>query len=83
VKDTRAALVEHFAEGKLVHPAALLAPSTDDVRSWVGRYISVDSGLDDAHGDPDTLEDQLSGGDFVDHSSVEEEADEGFREAAE
>ena len=83
VKDTRAALVEHFAEGKLVHPAALLAPSTEDVRSWVGRYIGVDSGSEDAHDDPDALEDQLSGADLVDHSAAEEEADEGFREAAE
>ena len=83
VKDTRVALVEHFAEGKLVHPAALLAPSTDDVRWWVGRYTSVDSGMEDAEDVPDTLEDQLSGGDLVGHSAAEEEADEGFREAAE
>ena len=80
VKDTRVALVEHFAEGKLVHPAA---PSIEDVRSWVGRYTSVDSGLEDAAHDLDTLEDQLVGGDLVDHSAAEEEADEGFREAAE
>ncbi|MCF1465230.1 plasmid partitioning protein, partial [Agrobacterium vitis] len=83
VKDTRAALVEHFAEDKLVHPAALLAPSTDDVRLWVGRYTSVDSGLEDAAHDPDTLEDQLVGGELVDNSAAEEEADKGFREAAE
>jgi len=83
VKDTRAALVEHFAEDKLVHPAALLAPSTDDVRSWVGRYIGVDSGSEDVRDDPGTLEDQLSDGDLVDHSATEEEAGEGFREAAE
>ncbi len=83
VKATRAALVEHFAEGKLVHPAALLAPSAEEVRSWVGRYTSVDSGLEDAGDVPDTIEDQLSGGDIVDHSAAEEEADEGFREAAE
>ncbi|EHJ95534.1 ParB/RepB/Spo0J family partition protein [Agrobacterium tumefaciens] len=83
VKDTRAALVEHFAEGKLVHPAALLAPSTEDVRSWVGRYIGVDIGSEDGPHDPDTLEDQHIGGELVDHSVAEEEADEGFREAAE
>jgi ParB family chromosome partitioning protein len=83
VKDTRAALVEHFAEGKLVHPAALLAPSIEDARSWVGRFISIDSGLENAHDDPATLEDQPPGGDFVEHSSAEEADDEGFREAAE
>jgi ParB family chromosome partitioning protein len=81
VKDTRAALVEHFAEGTLVHPAALIAPSTEDVRSWAGRHTSV-GGLEDAQDDPDTLEDQLVGGDLVDHAA-EEEAGEGFREAAE
>ncbi|MCM2476831.1 plasmid partitioning protein, partial [Rhizobium sp. CG5] len=83
VKDTRTALVEHFADGRLVYPDALLAPSAEEVRSWVGRYASVDSGLEDADDVPDTLEDQLSGGDIVDHSAAEEEADEGFREAAE
>jgi hypothetical protein len=35
VKDTRVALFEHFAEGKLVHPAALLAPLTEEMRSWL------------------------------------------------
>ena len=83
VKDTRAALVEHFSEGTLVHPAALLAPSTDDVRSWVGRYAIVESGLEDADDVPDTLEHQISSGEIVDHSAAEEEADESFREAAE
>ncbi len=83
VKDTRVALVEHFAEGKLVYPAALLAPSTEDVRSWVGRFASVDSGLEDAAHDSDTLEDQLIGGDLTDHSAPEGETDEGLREAAE
>lgn len=38
VKDTRAALVEHFAEAKLVHPAALLAPPVEDVRAWTARH---------------------------------------------
>lgn len=83
VKDTRAALIEHFAEAKLVHRAALLAPSTDDVRSWLGRYTSVDSGSEDAHCDPDALEEQHSRGDVGDDSSSGEETDEGFRAAAE
>jgi hypothetical protein len=44
LKHTRAALVEHFAEGKLVHPAALLAPSAEDVRSWAGSYTITITG---------------------------------------
>jgi ParB family chromosome partitioning protein len=83
VKDTRAALVEHFAEGKLVYPAALLAPSTDDVRSWVGRYTSVEGGSEDADDAPNSFDDQLPGGEIVDHPDIEEEADGAFREAAE
>lgn len=83
MKDTRTALVEHFADGRLVHPDALLAPSAEEVRSWVGRYTSVDSGLGDADDVPDMLEDQVPGGDLVDGSAPEEETDEGFREAAE
>jgi ParB family chromosome partitioning protein len=82
VKDTRAALVEHFAEGKLVHPAAMLAPLTEGVRSWVGRFASADSGAEDTSNDPDMLEDQLSGGDLLEHSFAKEADEEGFQEAA-
>ena len=42
VKDTRAALVKHFSEGRFVHPAALFAPSPDKVVAWVERYSSSD-----------------------------------------
>lgn len=76
-------MIEHFAEGSLVHPAALLAPSEEDVRSWVGRYSSLDSGSKDDRNDADALDDLNSEGDVVNGSSPEEEADEGFREAAE
>jgi len=34
VKDTRAALVEHFAQERFVHPAALFAPGTTEVTAW-------------------------------------------------
>jgi hypothetical protein len=44
VKDTRAALVEHFAEGKLVHPAALLRAIHGRRAVVGGRHTpSVDS----------------------------------------
>ncbi|WP_292256321.1 plasmid partitioning protein, partial [Mesorhizobium sp.] len=35
VKDTRAALVEHFREGRFVHPAALFAPDRAKLSSWL------------------------------------------------
>ena len=35
VKDTRAALVEHFKEGRFVHPAALFAPDKTALLSWI------------------------------------------------
>ena len=82
VKDTRAALVEHFAEGKLVHPAAHVAPSTEAVRAWVGRYSTFDSELEGDQNGAVSLEDQQAG-DAMNHSVEEEKADEGFREAAE
>lgn len=40
VKDTRAALVEHFAEEIFVHPAALMAPSAEEAGAWAARYAA-------------------------------------------
>ena len=37
VKDTRAALVEHFREGRFVHPAALFAPDKAALLSWLTK----------------------------------------------
>ncbi|KIU54421.1 plasmid partitioning protein, partial [Bradyrhizobium elkanii] len=35
VKDTRTALVEHFKEGRFVHPAALFTPDKTALLSWI------------------------------------------------
>ena len=37
VKDTRAALVEHFKDGCFVHPAALFAPDEAALASWLAK----------------------------------------------
>ncbi|WP_136620303.1 MULTISPECIES: ParB N-terminal domain-containing protein [Mesorhizobium] len=37
VKDTRAALVEHFKEGRFVHPSALFAPTPEKLTSWLKK----------------------------------------------
>ncbi|WP_064713510.1 ParB/RepB/Spo0J family partition protein [Rhizobium bangladeshense] len=83
VKDTRAALVEHFAEGKLVHPTALVTPSPDDVRSWVTRYAGLDKVLEEGQSGLVTFGSPHSDCDAVDNYSADDEAAEGFREAAE
>ncbi|WP_421405374.1 ParB/RepB/Spo0J family partition protein [Agrobacterium fabrum] len=78
VKDTRAAVVEHFADGRLVLPAAAIAPDTADVVAWVNRFATLDpdlSGDDEAapsgeEGTPETEE----------HADV---IDADFKEAAE
>ncbi len=38
VKDTRAELEKHFADGQYVHPSALFAPPLENVTAWVGRF---------------------------------------------
>uniref|UniRef100_A0A9E7ZZ86 ParB N-terminal domain-containing protein n=1 Tax=Bosea sp. NBC_00436 TaxID=2969620 RepID=A0A9E7ZZ86_9HYPH len=35
VRETRAALVEHFATGRFVHPAALFAPDGAEIAKWL------------------------------------------------
>ncbi|RUW17170.1 plasmid partitioning protein, partial [Mesorhizobium sp. M1A.F.Ca.IN.020.06.1.1] len=45
VKDTRAALVEHFREERFVHPAALFAPDNATLSSWLTGNTA--SGEDD------------------------------------
>ena len=43
VKDTRAALVEHFKEGRYVHAAALFAPDGEKLSAWLSRADEIDS----------------------------------------
>lgn len=38
VKDTRAALVQHYAENRFVHPAALFAPAPEKVAAWADKH---------------------------------------------
>ena len=45
VKDTRAALVEHFKEGHFVHPSALFAPDPAKLSGWLSS--SAASAVDD------------------------------------
>ena len=70
VKDTRAALVEHFKEGRFVHPAALFAPDRTALLSWIASNAVAE---DDESDEP--IEDSEDGGEAAD--------DEAFREAAE
>jgi ParB/RepB/Spo0J family partition protein len=50
VKDTRAALVEHFKEGRLVHPAALFAPNEAALASWLAKATDAFDEADDPDG---------------------------------
>lgn len=82
VKDTRVALVEHFAEAKLVHPAALLAPAVEDVRAWAARHapIQTEDGSEIAEG---AAGQSIGDGLEEDRSPIGEDAAKGFRDAAE
>jgi ParB family chromosome partitioning protein len=71
VKDTRAALVEHFKEGHFVHPSALFAPDQAKLSYWLSRSATA-ADDEETEEDADNIDDGLSG----------EEA-EAFQEAAE
>ncbi|MDX3810347.1 MAG: plasmid partitioning protein, partial [Bosea sp. (in: a-proteobacteria)] len=65
VKDTRAALVEHFKEGHFVHPAALFAPDPAKLADWLTSGASAADDADDSDeadegidGSPDDASDQ-------------------------
>ena len=80
VKDTRAALVEHFREQRFVHPSAVFAPTAAEVASWrsksaVGADDDADVTVDDA---------VIGSGDAAALDDVDPEAiDEAYRVAAE
>ncbi|MCJ9735081.1 ParB/RepB/Spo0J family partition protein [Bradyrhizobium sp. PRIMUS42] len=71
VKDTRAALVEHFKEGHFVHPTALFAPDGVKLSQWLSSSETT--------ADADEAEEDAAG--MRDGPSDEET--EAFREAAE
>lgn len=77
VKDTRAALVEHFKDGHFVHPAALFAPDAASLSDWLARSAVTDVEDDDPEADGVSGEDQVVDGEPADGS------DEDYREAAE
>jgi len=82
VKDTRAALVEHFKEGHFVHPSALFAPDADSLTEWLGKNAVPEDEDDGTPAEQDELDGDVpveSAHDFVD----EDELSEGYREAAE
>jgi ParB/RepB/Spo0J family partition protein len=83
VKDTRAALVEHFVEAKLVHPAALLAPSPEEVKAWTAQHPSAEGQGDTSETAAESVRTPVSSGLQEDSSSIGEDVDHGFREAAE
>ncbi|PWI49836.1 plasmid partitioning protein [Rhizobium phaseoli] len=91
VKDTRAALVEHFAEGSFIHPASTIAPAAEEVSAWAARFAPTGSDDDgsvaettgDVDGDvPEEAADGVETADEATEDGEEHEAA-GFREAAE
>ncbi|AEI04537.1 putative ParB-like nuclease (plasmid) [Afipia carboxidovorans OM5] len=60
VKDTRAALVAHYADGRFVYPAALFAPTAEIVAEWAEDNAFVDED-DDAADDIDAGDDEHGG----------------------
>lgn len=74
VKDTRAALVEHFKEGRFVHPSALFAPTPEKLTSWLKKNNEAREQPED-DGTPEDL-DELDGDDAIvdpTHDDVGEE----------
>lgn len=85
VKDTRAALVEHFSDGHFVHPSALFAPDALALGEWLTSNAPVDdednsvSAVDPAGHDGDAPIEPT----HHDTGLVDEDYSDGFREAAE
>jgi ParB family chromosome partitioning protein len=75
VRETRAALVEHFQEKRFVHGSALFAPDANELADWKARNeIVEDEDAADPEGSVDAPKTDESDPDAV---------SEGFREAAE
>ncbi|RWB97230.1 MAG: plasmid partitioning protein [Mesorhizobium sp.] len=56
VKDTRAALVEHFKEGRFVHSAALFAPDPEKLATWLKKHERVEQEDGGTPADQDELD---------------------------
>ena len=75
VRDTRAALVEHFSQERFVHASALFAPDTNELADWKAHNEIVED--EDATDVDGSVEEP-------DESDIDPDAvSEGFREAAE
>lgn len=81
IKDTRATLVAHFADQRFVHPAALIAPTPEEVRSFVAAFAKAEAeaGTLSEDGDPITARSEPE----PDEADVVEDIESDFREAAE
>ncbi|WFS03345.1 ParB/RepB/Spo0J family partition protein [Rhizobium tumorigenes] len=78
VKDIRAAVVEHFADGRLILPAAAIAADRAEVLAWAARFAPPISGLEDDDETDATTEDVIPPSDTT--RAID---DDGLREAAE
>jgi len=78
VKDTRAALVEHFKEGHFVHPAALFGPDATTLTEWLAKNAVTEV---EADGVTDVKD--IGGGEQGVDGDAGDEFEEGFRDAAE
>ena len=80
VKDTRAALVEHFGETRFVHPSAVFAPTAAEVATWLSKSVVVaDEDADATAHDADIGSGVAEARDDVDPDAI----DEAYRVAAE
>ncbi|MCG8274035.1 ParB/RepB/Spo0J family partition protein [Aquamicrobium sp. NLF2-7] len=81
VKDTRAALVEHFQAERFVHQAALFAPDPEKLSAWLRKNEVAEEPEDEGASEHAALEDDTSGEPVHGHNA--DDYEEGFREAAE
>jgi ParB family chromosome partitioning protein len=63
VKDTRAALVEHFKEGDFVHPTALFAPDATKLSEWLSSGSAAPDDEGEADEDVDGAGEERADGD--------------------
>jgi len=83
VKDTRAALVEHFKEGRFVHPSALFAPDAENLAAWLKKNETVEASEDDDGADAPTSGETDPADRGADEDLGIDDESEGFRQAAE
>lgn len=78
VKDTRAAVVDHFAGDRLVLPAAAIAPDSAEVLAWATRFSPATSDLEEDDETPPVTEEVGPASDLGRADGADD-----FREAAE